>query len=260
MKKFLLAGATLALISSNSVFAADLPARTYTKAPAYVAPVYNWTGFYIGGHIGGGWSDLGSTELAPGTAAFPTGTVFAKNNMSGFLGGAQVGYNWQTSSNIVIGVEGEYSWADVKGTATTISTVNGFNSTVTAKTKDYTLATGRLGYAADNWLFYAKGGGAWAEGSSSGIGTLANGTFFDTTSSGSSRTGWIVGVGVEWGFAPNWSAKLEYNHMDFGSRTVSINDTTFGTTSLVSSSDTVDVVKGGINYRFNWGAPLLAKY
>lgn len=258
IKKLLLASA--ATLISTGAFAADLPARTYTKAPVMPVQVYNWTGFYIGAHIGGGWADLGTTELPPGTPAFPIGTVFTKNNLSGFLGGAQVGYNWQVANNFVIGAEGEYSWADVHGTATTVSTVNGFNSTVTAKTKDFAFATARLGYAVDNWLFYGKGGGAWANGSSTGVGTLANGTFFDNTTTGSSRTGWVVGVGAEWGFAPNWSAKLEYNHVDFGSRTVAVNDITFGTTTIVNSSETVDIIKAGVNYRFNWGAPLVARY
>jgi len=183
VKKLLLAGTALALIASHPARAADLPAKTYTKTPAYVAPVYNWTGFYVGGHIGGGWSDLGSTELAPGSVSFPAGTVFTKNNLSGFLGGLQGGFNWQAANNFVVGIEGEYTWSDLRGTETTISGVNGFSSTTTARTKDLALVTGRVGYAAAEWLFYAKGGGAWGQGSSSGIGTLANGTFFDTTSS-----------------------------------------------------------------------------
>jgi outer membrane immunogenic protein len=116
------------------------------------------------------------------------------------------------------------------------------------------LATARLGYAANNWLFYVKGGGAWGHGSSDGDGFLANGAFFQTTSSSTDRTGWVIGGGVEWGFAPNWSAKIEYNHIDFGSTTVAVN-TSRGTTNFVDSSSTIDLVKAGVNYRFNWGAP-----
>jgi outer membrane immunogenic protein len=261
VKKLLLASAALtALISANPVLAADLPAKTYPKAPVYVPPpVYNWTGFYIGGNVGWGWASLGSTETAPGTAAFPIGTVFTKNNMNGFLGGVQTGYNWQVTPGFVVGLEGEWSWADVNGTETTVSTVNGFTSVVDAKMKDFALLTGRLGYAADNWLFYVKGGGAWGQFSSSGVGTLAGGTFFETTSTSSNRSGWTIGAGVEWGFAPNWSAKLEYNYIDFGSTNVAVVGTVSGI-SNVSSTATVNVVKGGINYRFNWGAPVVAKY
>ena len=132
--------------------------------------------------------------------------------------------------------------------------MNGFISTSTVKTKDIAMVTGRLGYAANNWLFYFKGGGAWGQGNLNGTGVLANGTFFETTSSSTDRSGWVVGAGVEWGFSPGWSAKLEYNHVDFGSTNVAIN-TSLATTSFVRSSETVDIVKAGVNYRFNWGAP-----
>jgi outer membrane immunogenic protein len=260
MRKILLgvAGA-LALGMTLPSFAADLPAaQTYTKAPVYVPPpAYNWTGFYVGGHVGGGWGSQQSMEIAPGTPAFPVGSVFTRNSTSGFLGGVQGGFNWQ-ASNLVLGVEGEYSWADVSGTATTVNGT-GFTSTVTAKTNGYELATGRIGYAADNWLFFAKGGGAWSQGNSNGTGVLAGGAVFDTTTSSSNRTGWVAGAGIEWGFAPNWSAKIEYNHIDFGSTNVAIVSSVSGI-SNVSSTDRVEVVKGGVNYHFNWSGPVVAKY
>ncbi len=168
MRRALLMAAACAIASVQLASAADMP----TKAPVY-APIamYNWTGFYIGGHIGGGWADERSTELAPGTVSFPVGTVFAAHNLSGFLGGVQGGFNWQASNNFVLGVEGDYSWEDLKGTATTVSIVNGFTSTTTAKSADLALLTGRLGYAMSNWLFYVKGGGAWKRGNSNGTGS-----------------------------------------------------------------------------------------
>ncbi|WP_438275799.1 outer membrane protein [Nitrobacter sp.] len=259
MKKLVLAAAaTVALMPAAN--AADLAARTYTKAPvAPVAAVYDWTGFYIGGHIGGGWGDIRSTELAPGTNAFPTGTAFTAHHPSGFLGGVQGGYNWQASNNFVLGIEGEYTWSDLSGTSSTVSTVNGFVSTTTNKINDIAMVTGRLGYAAGNWLLYAKGGGAWGQGNSRGTGFLANGTLFETTSSSADRSGWVAGAGVEWGFAPNWSAKIEYNHIDFGSTNVAIN-TSRATTNFVRSSETIDLVKAGVNYRFNWGGSTVARY
>jgi outer membrane autotransporter protein len=110
-----------------------------------------------------------------------------------------------------------------------------------------------------NYFLRLKGGGAWGQGSSSGSVVLANGTVFETTSSSSNRSGWVIGAGVEWGFAPNWSAKIEYNHIDFGSSNVAINGTVTGI-SNVSSTDMIDVVKAGVNYRFNWGGPVVAKY
>jgi outer membrane immunogenic protein len=257
VRKLVLASAALiALISASPGFAADLPAKTYPRAPVYVPPpIYNWNGWYIGGNVGWGWANLGSTEIAPGSFDFPIGTAFTRNNMNGFLGGVQTGFNWQAAPNFVVGLEGEYSWADITGNATTVSLVSGFSSAVDAKIKDFALFTGRLGYAADNWLFYVKGGGAWAQASSTGVGTLASGTLFETTSTSSNRTGWTIGAGVEWGFAPNWSAKLEYNYIDFGSTNIAVLGTVSGVTNI-SSTATVNVVKGGINYRFNWGAPV----
>ena len=155
-----------------------------------------------------------------------------------------------------------YTWADISGTATTVSTVPrflGFSSISTAKLRDIALVTGRLGYAADNWLFYVKGGGAWGQGKSFSFNNNANGTLFDTSSSSTDRSGWVVGVGAEWGFAPNWSAKIEYNYIDFGSTNVTLNSSN-GTQSFVSSSETVNIVKAGVNYRFNWGGPVGATY
>jgi outer membrane immunogenic protein len=248
MKRVLLSAVGfVALGLAGSAGAADLapapaPAPVY-RAPVVAAPLYNWSGFYIGAHVGGGWAGNQSTEIAPGTAAFPVGTVFTKNNLSGVLGGVQGGFNWQVSS-FVVGVEGEYSWADINGSATTNSVVlPAFSSTATANVRDLALATARAGFAADNWLFYVKGGGAWGH----------------DNSNGASTAGWVVGGGVEWGFLPNWSAKLEYNHVDFGSKNVTVIGTATGT-SFVSSSQTLDIVKAGVNYRFNWGGPVVARY
>jgi outer membrane immunogenic protein len=268
-KKIIAAGAALTIATPG--FAADLPAQTYTKAPVMpAAAVYNWTGFYIGGHVGGAWSEAGSTELDPGTGAFPTGTVFDKAHPSGVLGGGQIGYNWQVPSNLVIGIEGEWSWADVKGSETTVSTVTvparliGLSSTSTHTVDDYATLAGRLGYAANNWLFFVKGGAAWERGGSTSVATLANGTVDDTSAVANYwRTGFVVGVGVEWGFAPNWSAKLEYDHLDFGSTTVqdlTLTGATAGTVSNVRSTVTAEIVKAGVNYHFNWGMPIVAKY
>jgi outer membrane immunogenic protein len=256
-RKVLFTGAALALFASSG-FAADLP----MKAPMYVPPpVYDWTGFYIGGNAGWGWSTSKSLEIAPGSGAFPVGTVFTPRNSNGWLGGVQAGYNYQAAPNFVVGVEGEYTWSDITGTSVTVSTVPrfaGFTSISTGKLTDFALGTVRLGYAAGNWLFYGKGGIAWGQSSGSGIANNANGTLFDTSTHSSNSAGWVVGIGTEWGFAPGWSARIEYDHIGFESRNVLIN----GTASLTntSSASNVDLVRGGLNYRFNWGAPLVAKY
>ena len=78
-----------------------------------VEPVYNWTGFYIGGNVGGGWDDVKSLELAPGTPGLPTGTVFPTARGSGWLGGVQAGYNWQVAPNFLVGLEGEFFFGPI---------------------------------------------------------------------------------------------------------------------------------------------------
>jgi outer membrane immunogenic protein len=250
--------ALILLASAGSAVAADLGAPTYRKAPpmAPPPPVYNWSGFYFGGNIGGGWSSLSDTVVTPfAGGAFPAGSSFATNNLSGVLGGVQAGFNWQFGGPWVIGFEGDYMWADLTGNGTSISVPFPAVSFVeNSKITDIALATGRLGYAVNNWLFYAKGGGAWGQGSSTSQ-TFLNGAVVDATSTGTvNRAGWTIGGGIEWAFFNNWSAKIEYNHVDFGTQSVTVNGTfgpVAGAVSNVSGRDTVDIVKAGINYRFN---------
>lgn len=253
VKKLLLASAALALISASPGFAADLP----VKAPPMPEPVFTWTGLYFGGNAGWGWSRTVSTELPPGSGAFPIGTVFSADNTSGFLAGVQGGFNYQTAYNLVVGAEGEWTWTNMSGTAApTISTVPrfaGFSSITTGKTTEIAALTGRIGYAAGNWLFYGKGGVALDHTNSSGLSFNPNGTLFETTSTGTDRSGWVVGAGFEWAFAPAWSAKIEYEHFDFGSTNIAVVGTI--NTTFVSNTQRIDLVKGGINYRFNWGTP-----
>ncbi|MCK1418869.1 MULTISPECIES: outer membrane protein [unclassified Bradyrhizobium] len=260
MKKLLLAATSMMVLSlSVPASAADMAARPYTKAPvAPVVAVYNWSGFYVGGHIGWGWGEIDNTSAAPGTVAFPTGTPLNRTNSDGFLGGVQGGFNWQYNS-LVLGIEGEYTWSDIKGTSTTTSIVApAVVTTSTAHTDDIAMVTGRVGWAANEWLFYGKGGWAWGHGHSNGLVTVA-GAPFSNTSTSNNRDGWVVGAGVEWGFAPNWSAKVEYNHIDFGSNIITVNQTV-GAATFVDSSTKIDLVKAGVNYRFNWGGPGVTRY
>jgi outer membrane immunogenic protein len=186
---------------------------------------------------------------------------------SGWLAGVQAGYNWQPAPNFVVGLEGEYSWADISDTSVSTSTVPrflGLTGTNTTKLQDFSLFTGRLGYAANSWLFYGKAGVAWGDTTTSGFSTLANGTPNGKDTRFASHTGWVVGVGAEWSFAPNWSARIEYDHIAFDSRTIQSNDISaagVASSTFLSAGDNFDIVRAGVNYRFNWGAaPLLAKY
>jgi outer membrane immunogenic protein len=233
MKNFLLGTVALvALGASVPALAADLPARTYTKAPVYAAPIYNWTGFYIGGHIGGAFAGNNSLTGSDGR----------------FLGGIQGGYDYQFAPSWVIGIEAQYSWLGGNNTAL-LFPVSG--TVVTSNNDQLGSVTGRLGYTWGPALLYAKGGYAWKDGNSL-IASVPG-----VTVSGNSRDGYTVGAGLEYMFAQNWSAKVEYQYYNFGTTTF-----TAGPADVVGRRFTDDehTVKAGVNYRFNWGGPVAARY
>jgi outer membrane immunogenic protein len=236
MKKIFLATvAVVALGATVPALAADLGAapRTYTKAPAYAQPIYNWTGFYIGGHIGGAFSG-GDNSL---------------QGDSRFMGGVQGGADYQFANNWVIGIEAQYSWMN--------SNNNGVlfpgGVLVTSNSNELGSLTGRLGYSFGPALVYAKGGYAFKDGDNIRVA----GSPFGFTTTGNTHDGYTVGAGVEYMFAPNWSAKVEYQYYNFGS-------TTFltGPAGVVGArfNDDEHTVKAGLNYRFNWGGPVVARY
>jgi outer membrane immunogenic protein len=240
MKKLLLGTVALvALGATVPALAADLPARApYTKAPAYAAPIYNWTGFYIGGHIGGAFGGSSSLTGSDGR----------------FLGGVQGGADYQFATNWVLGVEAEYSWL----TNNNNSAVFPGGTLVTNNSDQLGSVTGRLGYAWGPALLYAKGGYAFKD--SDGITAVTGaGVPVAFATDSNHRDGYTVGGGVEYMFAPNWSAKLEYQYYNFGSTLF-----TAGPVGLIGTRyrDDENTVKAGINYRFNWGAPgpVVARY
>ncbi|BBO04160.1 MULTISPECIES: outer membrane protein [Bradyrhizobium] len=242
MKKLAIAAAALVLGTAGAS-AADLAARPYTKAPAPVAAVYNWTGFYIGAQAGYGWGDNSTRELVTATGA-PTGFVQGFN-ADGFVGGGHVGYNWQ-AGQFVFGLEGDIEGADVKG-GYRLANTNGTDFRIDAQAS----IRGRLGVAFNNSLLYVTGGVAWADMDHTYV--LAN-TLFETVSR--TRTGWTVGAGWEYGFTPNWSARLEYRYTDFGTFR---NNSTVAFPGFSYEHDPVlHTVRAGVSYRF--GGPVIAKY
>ena len=313
MKKISFASAAVAFaIFSGSAFAADLPNR---KAPPYIPPPPPplWTGFYVGLNAGGTWSASNSVTVssAPAfanplllvntvpfvvaSAAGATG-ILNTGNAGGFLGGGQIGYNWQFANVFVAGLE-----ADIQGVASSRSSVAGVTNTFsanfpalpvitginTSKSLDYIgTVRGRIG-----WLFtptllvYGTGGLAyggvnsqtgifqqWVGAGSVGAPYLTTGNFSDT------RVGWTAGGGLEWMFLPNWSAKVEYLYYDLGSVSYSagaLNNIVVPPGGVVPTgavwSSAVSqtsvrfdghIVRAGVNYHFNWGAPapVIAKY
>ncbi len=296
MKRIVFTATALALCS-GSTFAADLPSRK--APPVYLPPppVMTWQGFYAGLNAGGTFGGDSTTHvLLPAQPGFDPGAIALgattqNNSPSGFIGGGQIGYNWQFNSSFVLGLE-----ADIQGIAGTsnnggtgaasgpsvlhpANTLAGFGST--SQSLDY-LGTvrGRVGFLfTPTLLVYGTGGLAYGQtnlshGSFGTETTPAGAVVGFSSSSGTysdTREGWTAGGGVEWMFHPNWSAKVEYLYYDLG--TVYVNEPTIAvalpsgaTASPTTGQSTVHfnghVVRAGLNYHFNWGAPVpvVAKY
>jgi len=240
MKKILLG--TVALVALGSTAnAADLAARPYTKAPVGVAPVYNWTGFYIGAHAGGAFG--GSNRIED---VYSYGYQTSTSN--GVLGGGQIGYNWQVSPNWVLGLEGDISGLDYKRSITVTT------DSILQKTDWLASVTGRLGYTWGPGLIYIKGGVAFSD-----TGDLsANVPGYSTDNK---TTGYTVGGGLEYMFAPSWSAKVEYQYYNFGKRDLYYYLPPFYPFGVDARYDSdIHTVKAGINYHFNWGDATVARY
>jgi outer membrane immunogenic protein len=276
VKKIAVVLLTMAL-SATAASAADLARRTYTKAPM-MAPVYNWTGFYVGLNAGGAWSESNattSTIFSPtgyfATTSVPAiGTVGNQNlNRTSFTGGVTGGYNWQIN-NAVIGVEGDFNYFGFKKSASgtgiypccapTSFTVN------TSASADW-LATlrGRVGFlATPALLLYGTGGLAVANVRSSYLFTDTFAAANESASISSTRYGWTAGAGAEYALMNGWSIKAEYLYVDLGrASTTSTNLTAAGVafpsnvfTHTVNLRSNIGRV--GVNYKF--GGPVVAKY
>ena len=303
MRKLFVAGFGVAALLAAPAMAAELPINAPLYAPFYRAPpiiALNWTGCYLGGHIGGSFVDkkFGGPfvdNAVPSTFGAPTSFAIsdpsADLNSTGLLGGGQVGCNFQFAGNWVIGFEADASGANqqgggasslitegavLNGTLPGITTVVSSNGTASSRTDFIATATGRLGYTfgrLGEGMVYAKGGAAWAHDKyqfNGQVSTTACGlvqfvplpatcVFSNPTivtpfnfAASETRVGWTVGAGVEWAVWENWSVKLEYDYLDFGSRTVTFNDPLLGPANI-SVSQRISEVKPGVNYRF--GSP-----
>ena len=242
MTKNIILGAVAALVlGPTAAAAADLPVKA---APVPIA-IYDWTGFYIG--VSGGGSFGQSTHIDQATGL---GDTIGYNVKGGLVGGT-LGYNWQVS-RFVVGFEGDASWVGQYGSNVDDGLAG--NPAFTSFTKETWVATarGRLGYAVNNLLFYGTGGYA-AAGVEAGVKDSNTGALL--ASATSTRSGWTAGGGLEWGFAPNWSAKFEWLYMKFDSAPLNTL-VAEGSRSSIPLDD--NVVRAGINYRF--GGPVVAKY
>jgi outer membrane immunogenic protein len=241
------------LVMPVAASAADLgvPASAPPPGPVY-APrvVFTWTGFYAGGNVGGFWSQRSAIDSF-NNASFGTGTDFH------FMGGGQVGANYQFS-NFVIGVEGDFDWTTNSRQSGAAVPIGSAVFQLSSVDRWIATAAGRFGYAAENWLFYVKGGGGWVGNSGFTVANITNGIpGVSVAGSGSgTQSGWLFGGGIEWAFWNNWSAKLEYDYIGLGntSFTVPAGPVLAGDTFTLHNQN-VQMVKIGINYLFNGALP-----
>jgi outer membrane autotransporter protein len=245
--KFLFTSVAIGAILTGSAMAADM--RMPVKAPPAPAPVaYNWSGFYIGAHVGGAWGTKEWFLTDPGLD-------FGSHDVSGLIAGGQVGFNWQApGSNWVLGIEAQASWSNADGEH--IITIPGATAIgLRSEVEWLGTVTGRLGYAFDRVLVYAKGGFAFAHDNFE----VFNPSGPEVFSTDKTRTGWTVGGGIEVALGGNWSAKGEYNFMDLGKKSVTFTDG--GDVIPFDVDQQLHVVKFGINYRFGgFGGPVVARY
>ncbi len=247
LRQFVALALALCVGVPSAALAADLPApvppEVYKEPPA----VYNWTGFYIGGNIGAAWQGLSGTNFSD-----TIGSIFTAPTNVQFVGGGQVGANYQFSSGVVIGAEAMFDW--LPSTVNTSITATAPDGTAaflgTINNRWLTTATGRLGYAWDRVLFYGKGGAAWVGASNPGIsiggvpGTLTGGN--------NPNFGWTAGFGLEWAFWHEWSLRAEYDYIGLGNRTYTMapGPTSFGGDVITYGYPSFSVMTIAVNYKF----------
>jgi outer membrane immunogenic protein len=228
-------------------------------APAYYPrlppAIYDWTGIYVGGHIGGGILNDSISQNGVSTATTATNLLNSGSlNTAGVIGGAQIGANYEFAP-WVVGIEGSWTDSAIDG-----NTKFGVSSAIpgiaqerfTSQAQWFAALTGRVGYAANDWLFYAKGGGAWMNARYTEDLLVAGGAVFPVSQViTDNRTGFTVGAGIEFGLVENLSGKIEYDFYDFGSKNYNFNAIT-----PLSVSSNLHAIIVGLNYKFNWsGGP-----
>jgi|HubBroStandDraft_1064217.scaffolds.fasta_scaffold124536_1 outer membrane immunogenic protein len=252
MKRILIASA-LALAAGGQALAADLPPPPpMPRAPATyipVAPYYNWTGFYIGGNLGAAFTSASFSDTL--------GSTFTNSSNTTFLGGGQVGVNYEFWGGVVVGAEAMFDWAPNQNNTVTATlpaaapgALSGATATATINNRWLSTATGKLGYAWDRVLLYGKGGGAWVGQNNSNL--TAAGVPFTLSSSSNNNLGWTAGVGVEWAFWGTWSARAEYDYIALNNQTYNVTAAGGGAVldTITAKTRTINMVTAGVNYKF----------
>jgi outer membrane immunogenic protein len=241
MKPYILSAA-VALFASGTAIAADLGAPV-PKGPPRTGAAYNWTGFYVGAHVGGVWGDMDFTLTDQNNILPPP---FISHDVRGSVAGGQIGFNWQApGSNWILGIEGQVSWSDADGERAIGNATSALG--VATEVAWLGMVTGRVGYAFDRVLVYGKGGIAFAHNDNEFFIEGASGRF--RLFSEQARTGWTIGGGIEVALGGNWSLKGEYSFIDFGTEDVRF----AGPLNSFAEYDVeqqLHVAKIGVNYRF----------
>ncbi|HYW64705.1 MAG TPA: outer membrane protein [Bradyrhizobium sp.] len=266
MKKIILA-TVLAGIGSTAALAADIGAAApYAKAPAMMAPVASWTGWYIGGNVGYGFmksSDSITGANAAGAAFAVPGGVIATSiplDSHALIGGGQFGYNWQVSPRWVVGVEADMSWTDMNKMVAAPGPADPTRIMPATEKFDWIgTARGRVGFIpVDRLLVFGTGGLAYGHASLSTALTrirldgtvICTGNNCQNGSTSETRVGWTIGGGAEWAFTSNWSLKAEYLYYDLGTVSHTMTDPSFPSIFNAAVRLNGNVVRAGVNYHF----------
>src|ERR1700756_3495723 len=246
-----LTGLLMGLSSIGVASAADMP----VKAMPVAASVYNWTGCYLGANAGGAWSRVDTSRFSQDTIG-PSFADCGREDDRGFIGGGQVGCDFQTT-NLVMGIQGTFDFGSVKGSHAlvdfpTFSEKNDLKAIYTA--------TGRVGYLWTTSFFgYVKVGMSWMQNKNQVL--QPNGALSESASF--TLPGMTAGIGGEWMFAPNWSVFAEYNYMwieDTSGQHFTSAPGVFPPGEVLNVKQTAQTALVGVNYKFHWGAPVVAKY
>jgi outer membrane immunogenic protein len=272
MKKIALAAAAASILLTGAASAADLRRPIAKAPPPMVAPIYSWTGFYIGGFVGGAWADRDAVTtdpcnnavglqacLARGFGTFNGVAPTPHSLESSFIGGGTVGVNYQVN-NFVFGLEGEVGYLRLRGSVLQNPPPVGLGDTFAQTTIGdwYAFYGGRVGVAFDRTLLYVKGGGTTVNVNTGVVDTV--GVTLDTRSD-THIHGWAAGGGVEYAFNPNWTIKGEYLYLGIRKDVITTGTTSTGVfETVLTSVPGVHTAKIGINYKFGWGGPVVAKY
>jgi outer membrane immunogenic protein len=252
MRKLLLGTAALIALA-HPALAADLRPAV-RKAPPPLVPAWSWSGCHFGGHAGGLWAKSEEWIVRTPGGAFE-GQSLGAHDVDGWLGGVQAGCDYQFAGGVVIGLAGDYAWADAAGSHDSAREIGvAYHS----KARSLASVTGRIGYAWDRFLGYLKGGGAWERDEYRAT-TIVLGTAYTARDT---RPGWTIGVGGEYAFTNVLSGFVEYNYYAFGTRTISFTPQIAGLgPAFVDIKETKSVVRAGLNFRFGgYAAPVAAKY